>query len=442
MAVTIANASDKRAILHAIVRDNRLLPDRQANLPEDGLVKAFLIPAAINSLFAVYFLVALIRTSVACCDSVGLIAGLPTDVMPGSPDAMRLAIVAAAVSVAAVGGGLAFLTHVGRGLVTGRSYGSVHVVRLAAVALVSITSVQIYDVAFATDLPAQLALYLVRGMARFTDLQGPSIRQQRLIWRFAGSFSLCLAASASRRVMVNRLVSIIRSDRATRIVMATLSVGRSPTRYALYLRPFASTRAVRRHVGWLIKLAYVSNNVTDFEGYIHQSITAATGLPVIGLGHEGENVGVGRVRLREEHWQSVTEEMIRHADVIFLMASGKPGTLWETQLLFSRRHLARTVFLAPPQSLYSRRYESADDYAGALFLFNENGKKLPNWTPGGLSFCYGPAGSEPSQTVDLGFGGNQRDCRDALRLLHPVRALMFDGRGGGGFGTPANDNPA
>ncbi|MFE9751462.1 hypothetical protein ACFYOT_41695 [Saccharothrix saharensis] len=133
-----------------------------------------------------------------------------------------------------------------------------------------------------------------------------------------------------------------RDRKAASVVQAVMDHPGQPPRFALYLRSFATTGRLSAQPPEAEKDA----PYLDAEKIIG---SALRDLPLVAVGRPGEVDGAGRVPVAEDRWQSVVEQLVDAAELIVLVPSAAPGTLWEMKLLRERGRLDRTVFLMPEQ---------------------------------------------------------------------------------------------
>lgn len=127
----------------------------------------------------------------------------------------------------------------------------------------------------------------------------------------------------------------------------------SVPRFALFLRPFSTTRklSVRnpyKSLGFLWPGAPAESDNIDIETLLSDAFHSEN--PLIGLGKPGEAVGVGRIAIEGSEWQRAIQTLAQAAQSIFVIPSDHDGTRWELDYLREQNLLSKSVFVMPPNA--------------------------------------------------------------------------------------------
>ena len=106
---------------------------------------------------------------------------------------------------------------------------------------------------------------------------------------------------------------------------------------ALYLRAFETTGKL-----------FVRN--IDLELALSRFLSPL--MLVITFGVPGEYQGAARVLSSEEQWQDKVLALMHTSDVILMIPSERPGTVWEAEKLKQKGLLDKTIFIMPPDIDY------------------------------------------------------------------------------------------
>lgn len=167
-----------------------------------------------------------------------------------------------------------------------------------------------------------------------------------------------------------------RRDRRAREIAAAVIAARPP-RFALYLRAFGTTRRlISQPTGGGVGSGDSFPVHLDLETVVHSALWRE--MPLIAAGRPGDiGSGAGRVVLTDDGWQSGVAALAHAAELVVIIPSANPGTLWEMNWLREHGKLDQTIFVMPefpkdPQMRYSvnpflgsgfvRRYDSAEHY--------------------------------------------------------------------------------
>lgn len=119
--------------------------------------------------------------------------------------------------------------------------------------------------------------------------------------------------------------------------------------FSLYLRSFEITNRLHTVTGeqqsFLGTFGSLKND-GDFEEQLADAMSSLA--PLVGLGMPGEAIGAGRISTPERNWQRNILLLMERAEIIILVPSARPGTLWEMEQIRNRGYLGKTVFLLPP----------------------------------------------------------------------------------------------
>lgn len=210
----------------------------------------------------------------------------------------------------------------------------------------------------------------------------------------------------------------IQRNQDRRDVQADRIVQAPDGRFALYLRAFSTT-------GRLASQPYVHDqdqSLTNGSPPEHldaeqvMRLALDRRLPLIAAGRPDDlRGGAGRLVLPSENWRPIVAELARRAELVLIMPSANPGTLWEMRWLRQYRRFEGTVFLMPEQQnddgiqrttnmylgkpiVYSwdtERYfrDHAADWAEAVTAAAEAGISLPPYRFDGAMFTLNEDGT-------------------------------------------------
>ena len=156
--------------------------------------------------------------------------------------------------------------------------------------------------------------------------------------------------------------------------------------FVLYLRPFVSTGAhkVRVNPGGKAVREY------DLERELKRAC-AAIG-PLIAIGESLEHLGAGRVSSSDKEWKTAIPALMQHAQLIVMLPSVRPGTLWELEQLVMRNWIAKTVFIDAPNTTVTG-YRQETEWGDIASFLAGHGYKLPDDDPKGRLFAFGESGT-------------------------------------------------
>ena len=175
--------------------------------------------------------------------------------------------------------------------------------------------------------------------------------------------------------------------------------------FILYLRPFASTDEIEEYhpdfgVSPSPNMEVVGSvRRLEFEEQIERAFRPI-GLTV-GLGRPLEHIGAGRITLKEDEWRSAIHKLMRDAELIVLLPSSVPGTIWEVEKLLSTPLMMKTIVVDPPNRKGSGgQYDPSAEWKNIQNAFAAQGYFLPDDDPDGLLLYYGSS-NEPIKKVRL-----------------------------------------
>jgi hypothetical protein len=217
-----------------------------------------------------------------------------------------------------------------------------------------------------------------------------------------------------------------RDLRAAAIFSAVRDGGPPPRPYTLYLRPFASTDLFAEHV-----LSAAGANVSAGQGFLYGG-TARVELEaqlelatrpfgeLIALGEPLEHVGAGRVLVDESTWQNAVQSLTEHAELIVLLPSSRPGTLWEIERILDSNLIERTVLIDAPNSGEKAQgaFAQSAEWAQVRDAFIRRGYDMPPDSKDGVLLFFGRAKSpQASARLDIDAEDNiRRFFKRALNL--------------------------
>jgi hypothetical protein len=191
--------------------------------------------------------------------------------------------------------------------------------------------------------------------------------------------------------------------------------------YTLYLRPFASTDAIRKEVmmaqSWIGAGAQVASlgGTVDFELEAQLEKALRSIGPLVALGQPLEHVGAGRIAVTEETWKDAVMLLAKGARLIVLLPSARAGTLWEIDHLFESGLAGRTVILDAPNAERGGRFDQSQEWAQLREAFAARGYEAPKDSPVGAMVFYG-AMKAPQLTARLDIDAEENIQRFVRRV--------------------------
>jgi hypothetical protein len=197
-------------------------------------------------------------------------------------------------------------------------------------------------------------------------------------------------------------------------------------RYAVYLRPFASTdRLEAQSQGDSLDRPGDIPVHLDLESVLTQAFRKTC--PLVALGRQGETYeGAGRIEVSDDDWQNAVVKLSDRASVLVIIPSAHLGTLWELNRLAKDPQLARTLFIMPelPRKTPSgvirsttndrlfdsgiltydsseHTYDIPQDWESARAKAEPFGLHLPAYCAAGAFFTIAPASGDVNQIVPL-----------------------------------------
>jgi hypothetical protein len=230
---------------------------------------------------------------------------------------------------------------------------------------------------------------------------------------FVFGFGLCVLATVWL-FRVHRLCTQRLDDLAAAALFARIVAGDIPEEpYVLYLRPFASTDAVKS----FIRINYKTTITVELEDELSTAVRPIGRL--VALGESLEHFGAGRIASSEAAWQDAAIRLIRHAALILVVPSTRPGTLWEIEYLLTNGHMNKTVFLDVPNiRVASSHFAQQAEWAGVGVLVAASGYQWPADNPEGALIFFGAA-TAPQLVEPLKLGQTLplREAVDRIRAL-------------------------
>jgi hypothetical protein len=181
-------------------------------------------------------------------------------------------------------------------------------------------------------------------------------------------------------------------------IFAAVAEGAPPPRpYTLYLRPFASTDRFAEEVlsaaGASLAagqgLLYAGAARVELEAQLEQA-TRPLG-ELVALGQPLEHIGAGRVLVDEDKWQDAVQALTRFAELIVILPSSRPGTLWEIERLLDGNLIPRTVLIDAPNSQQRAKdgFAQNREWAQVREAFAARGYEMPEDSPAGVLLYFG-----------------------------------------------------
>lgn len=179
-----------------------------------------------------------------------------------------------------------------------------------------------------------------------------------------------------------------RSERAAALLARALLAPKSDQQkpFALYLRPFTSTAAIRYRNPLMRTLGtpefYERDQIIDIERMLAEALEPYA--PLVGFGVPGEHFGAGRIQAEEASWRENVSTLIDAADQITLLPSDRAGTQWEIGYIKAAEKLSHTVWVMPPatKSLNVNEYWRN----ARQVTYEKHGLKLPSYQEDGALF--------------------------------------------------------
>ena len=220
-----------------------------------------------------------------------------------------------------------------------------------------------------------------------------------------------------------RLIQRRRDKKAAKILkMLRKNPGQAPrARYLVYLRPFFTTG----HLGIknkrkfssipILPMYHAKNAESELEDIEAILVRAFEPLGLlVAIGKPGEQFGSGRIPSDDHTWKVDVERLVRHAQMVIVIPSERPGTAWEINFLRNKGYLYKCVFMMPPETyLKTINIEAAWKRADA-HLKNQR-FKLPDYEPTGLLFCMKPGRVKAKRTLHL--DSHQKLLKNCLELI-------------------------
>jgi hypothetical protein len=218
---------------------------------------------------------------------------------------------------------------------------------------------------------------------------------------FVFALGLCLLATVSL-FRVHRLCKQRLDDLAAAVLFARIDAGDIPEEpYILYLRPFASTNAVKA----IIRINYKTTLTVELEEELSDAVRPIGRL--ITLGESLEHFGAGRIASSEAGWRETARRLMRHAALIIVVPSTRAGTLWEIEHLLANGYMSKTVFLDVPNiRVAASDYAQQAEWAGVGALVAASGYQWPADNPEGALIFFG-ASMAPQFVEPLKLGETQ-----------------------------------
>jgi hypothetical protein len=213
-------------------------------------------------------------------------------------------------------------------------------------------------------------------------------------------------------------------------------------RYALYLRPFATTdRLEAQSLGTPVDTPGEIPVHVDLESLLTRAVRKEC--PLVALGREGEmHEGAGRITVPDESWQTSITRLASHAAILLIVPSAHSGTLWELKQLEDRKLLSKTLMLMPEQPRTTpsgvwrateddgpfevgiksynpsdHTYDISDEWARAVEASQNMSLHLPAYSPAGALFTIDPASRCVNRIVPLALSVLTRKIRYLRAVL-------------------------
>jgi hypothetical protein len=242
-------------------------------------------------------------------------------------------------------------------------------------------------------------------------------------WATVSGIATGLCALGAALTKLDKHLIQKRRDRSAGKILTELreDPGRPPRkRYVLYLRPFFTTGllAVENKEDFKLPIqpGYFEQKaapwISDLEAIFALALEPEGELAC--LGRPGEQFGAGRAVSDDERWQVDVEMLARHAHMIVILPSERPGTAWEIAHLKEKGHLGKTIFLMP-QEVQLGAVSIRDVWTRTVAHYGEQGITLPEYQPTGLLFRIdGDGRIGTRRRLDL---SSHRNLRKACREL-------------------------
>jgi len=188
-----------------------------------------------------------------------------------------------------------------------------------------------------------------------------------------------------------------RRDQRAQAVLAYAKSGIRARAFCLYLRPFDSTGRLPVTNVAAVGMDAISQD-TDFEMILRKALARPdrlrsrrsgwslwSTLDLVGLGYGEPMLGAGRAYSTDAEWREAFTALAEVAELIVVVPSAHPGTLFELSWLAERDMWAKTILVMPEavppeQETIERRWNDARAAAGAAGII------LPAYERKGLLF--------------------------------------------------------
>jgi hypothetical protein len=218
------------------------------------------------------------------------------------------------------------------------------------------------------------------------------------------SLAIKLVTSTERSI-----IQSLREDKARDLVKLVHVPGQAnlPSRFFLYLRPFAATSKLYIQGPSTNSTHQNANELIDFEMLMPLALRPDK---VIALGEPGEITGAARISAPEQTWQTLAKKLLEHASWIIILPSYHGGTFWEIEQIVRNGHLGKCIWLMPetitqggfhcsvglPSFIYFYDYQPIDhsaEWGLTSKKLKEIGLELPLYATSGMMFAIGPGNS-------------------------------------------------
>ncbi len=255
---------------------------------------------------------------------------------------------------------------------------------------------------------------------------------------------LMSGANASFRADIRRGQRL--RDRAAAGMVERLRSGGS-ARFALYLRPFATTeRLAAQPLPSEVGGGNGLPSHLDIETLLSRALRGTC--PVVALGRPGEVLeGAARIETTDAGWRSTMTVLAQHAELIVMTPLARPSTLWELGWLAEHGLLGKIVMVMPEvvsptpsevvftTSRGGRLFDAgtsawdpephtidlAAEWARAVAAAGELGVRLPPLAAVGALFTLDPARGTVARIVPLALSTSARRVRYLREVLPALR---------------------
>lgn len=167
--------------------------------------------------------------------------------------------------------------------------------------------------------------------------------------------------------------------------------------FSLYLRAFETTDKMLQEDSSIPLVPGFDPRVgrerlNDFETCLAEAVE--TSIPLVALGRSGEHFGAGRIKADELKWKEDIKILAKHATILFILPSERPGTQWEIDWVIKNNYLYKTIFILPPNKSFftilpkgRKNFQWEKKWNSLIPLMHEKGFEFPDYDKAGYIFA-------------------------------------------------------